>query len=112
MPELLIEFYEQNALLKIGKAIGPILRIDAHTANEVRGRFARLCVQVNLDKPLIQTIYLGKLTQAIQYESISMLYFAYGRIGHKKESCPYHIKEPHKEAENEQSSNSKTSDSL
>lgn len=58
--ELSIEFYEQNAHLKIGKAIGPV-RIDAYIANGARGRFAQLCVQVNLDKPLIQTIYLGKM---------------------------------------------------
>ena len=42
--ELPIEFYEPNALLKIGRAIGPVLRIDSHTASGERGRFARLCV--------------------------------------------------------------------
>ena len=52
-PELPIEFYEHNALLKIGIAIGPMLRIDAHIANGARGRFARMCIQVNLDKPLV-----------------------------------------------------------
>ena len=44
LPELPIEFYEHNALLKIGRAIGLVLRIDANTANGARGRFARLCV--------------------------------------------------------------------
>nr|POE95235.1 putative ribonuclease h protein [Quercus suber] len=33
LSELPIEFYEPSALLKIGKAIGPVLRIDANTAN-------------------------------------------------------------------------------
>ena len=37
LPELSIEFYEQNAFLKIGRAIRPILHIDAHIANGVRG---------------------------------------------------------------------------
>ena len=40
LPELSIEFYEQNAFLKIGRAIRPILHIDAYIANGVRGRFA------------------------------------------------------------------------
>ena len=44
LPELPIEFYEHNALLKIGRAIGPVLRIDASTANGARGRFAYLYV--------------------------------------------------------------------
>ena len=57
--ELPIEYYDLVVLRKIGEAIGPVLRIDAHTANGARGRFARLCVQVNLDKPLIKTVKIG-----------------------------------------------------
>nr|POE69593.1 uncharacterized protein CFP56_14399 [Quercus suber] len=93
LPELPIEFYEHNALLKIGRAIGPVLRIDANTADGVRGRFARLCVQVNLDKPLEKTIYLGKLKQVIQYEGIRTLCFECGRIGHYREACPFVVRE-------------------
>ena len=43
-PELPMEFYESSALKKIGRAIGPVLRIDSHTASWERGKFARLCV--------------------------------------------------------------------
>lgn len=71
-PKLPIEFYEPLALLKIGKAIGLVLRIDANTINGVRGRFTRLCVQVNLDKPLIRMIYIGKLEQLYNMR-VSML---------------------------------------
>lgn len=59
--ELPIEFYDPEVLRKIGEAIGPVLRIDAHTANGAWGRFTRLCFQVNLDKPLIKTEMIGKL---------------------------------------------------
>ena len=44
LPKLPIEFYEPSALLKIGKTISPVLKIDANIANGVRGHFARLCV--------------------------------------------------------------------
>lgn len=67
--ELPIEFYEPSALLKIGQAIGPILRIDSHIASNVRGRFTRLCVQVKLDKPLINTIQIGKMVQIQREEA-------------------------------------------
>nr|POF22601.1 hypothetical protein CFP56_49716 [Quercus suber] len=93
LPELPIEFYETNAFLKIGRAIGPVLRIDSYTANGVRGRFARLCVQVNLDKPLLSTKHIGKIVQSIQYEGIKTLCFTCGRVGHKMEACPHVIKE-------------------
>nr|POF23677.1 uncharacterized protein CFP56_77213 [Quercus suber] len=97
LPELPLEFYEPSVLLKIGRAIGPVLRIDSHTANGERGRFARLCVQVNLDKPLVRKLYLGKIAQCVLYEGISSLCFSCGRIGHKVEVCPYTIKEHTKE---------------
>nr|XP_023919428.1 uncharacterized protein LOC112030992 [Quercus suber]POF01646.1 uncharacterized protein CFP56_70351 [Quercus suber] len=103
LPELPIEFYEPSTLLKIGKAIGPVLKIDANTANGVRGHFARLCVQVNLEKPLLRKIYLGKIEQYVQYEGINALCFSCGRIGHKREACPYHIRENPKDMGTEKS---------
>nr|POE88721.1 hypothetical protein CFP56_39220 [Quercus suber] len=51
-PELPIEFYDRSVLKEIGNAIGPVLRIDAYTASGSRGNYARLCVQVDLEKPL------------------------------------------------------------
>ena len=97
LPELPMEFYEPNALKKIGRAIGPVLRIDSHTANWEWGRFARLCIQVNLDKPLVRKIYIGKLEQCVLYEGINALCFSCGRIGHKLEACPYTVREQPKE---------------
>ena len=76
-------------LRDIGKAIGPVLRIDAHTGTESRGRFARLCVQICFDKPLIRNIKVGGINQLVQYEGLIALCFSCGRVGHKAEGCPY-----------------------
>ena len=89
-----LRYYDPVVLRKIGEAIGPVLRIDAHTANGARGRFAQLCVQVNLDKPLIKTVKIGRLAQIVLYEGLNSLYFECGRIGHRKETCPHVIKGP------------------
>ena len=97
LPELPIEYYDPAILRRIGQAIGPVLRIDAHTTCGIRGRFARLCIQVNLDKPLEKSLTIGKRNQAILYKGINSLCFSCGRIGHRKEGCPYTIKEVHME---------------
>lgn len=51
--ELSFEYYEIEVLKEIGNAIGLVLGIDSNTTSEVRGQFARICVQVDLSKPLI-----------------------------------------------------------
>ena len=90
--ELSIEYYNSEALLQIGKAIGNVLRDDTHIANEVRGRFARLCVQVDVNKPLVIVVLIGKFEQPICYEGIQKLCFSYGRMGHRKEGCPFLVR--------------------
>ena len=42
--ELPIELYETDALKQIGESLGRVLRIDAHTAMEARGKYVRLCI--------------------------------------------------------------------
>nr|POE58810.1 hypothetical protein CFP56_49027 [Quercus suber] len=56
LPKLPIEYYEPSTLRIIGETIGPVLRIETHIAAETRGRFARLCVQVNLDEPIMKLL--------------------------------------------------------
>ena len=68
LPELPIEFFHPEILRSIGNRIGRFIRIDAITNTIARGRFARLCVQLDMDKPLWHHITIGSFTQPIQYE--------------------------------------------
>ena len=91
LKELPIEYYNPEALLHIGKSISNVLRVDSHTAMETRGRYARMCVQVDVDKSLAIAILIGKFKQPIYYEGLQRLCFSCGRIGYYKENCPYTI---------------------
>ncbi|XP_075674737.1 uncharacterized protein LOC142643905 [Castanea sativa] len=97
LPELPIEFYDTSVLREIGSAIGPALRIDSYTASETRGGYARLCVHIDLEKPLISSIRVGRVVQKVLYEGISSLCFCCGKLGHKQESCVLKVKEPNRE---------------
>nr|POE86210.1 hypothetical protein CFP56_07022 [Quercus suber]POF09484.1 hypothetical protein CFP56_49248 [Quercus suber] len=58
---------------------------------ESRGRFARICVQIDVDKSLVTAVLIGKFEHTVCYEGIQKLYFSCGRIGHWKDNCPYTI---------------------
>uniref|UniRef100_A0A7N2MUV0 CCHC-type domain-containing protein n=1 Tax=Quercus lobata TaxID=97700 RepID=A0A7N2MUV0_QUELO len=101
LPKLPIEFYDNSVLLEIGKAIGPVLRVDSYTASGAKGSYARLCLQIDLTKPLINTIKVGQLRQKVMFEGVSSLCYCCGRMGHKQESCNYHIHPSEREVEKE-----------
>ena len=64
-----MEYYNPEALLHIGKSISNVLRVDSHAAMET-SRYARMCVQVDVDKPLATAVLIGKFEQPICYEGL------------------------------------------
>jgi hypothetical protein len=50
--DLLVKYYKEFALKKIGGLIGPVVKIDKVTLVQTRGKFCRLCVEVNRYEPL------------------------------------------------------------
>jgi hypothetical protein len=93
LPELPVEYYHKDSLLRIGSGLGPVLRVDFNTSAGIRVRFVRICIQLDLDKPLARTIRVGKTKLAVVYEGIRLLCFHCGRIGHRREWCPNQIQE-------------------
>ena len=49
---------------------------------------------MDINKPLINTVLIGRFEQEVVYEGIHKLCFACGRIGHKKDDCPHTIRKP------------------
>jgi len=75
--ELLMELYEPEVLKQIGESIGKVLRIDTHTAMEARGRYARLCIQVDINKLLIDTILIGRFEKPLSYKGLHKICFVF-----------------------------------
>ncbi|KAK9993883.1 hypothetical protein SO802_023586 [Lithocarpus litseifolius] len=64
-----------------------VLRIDSHTATEARGKYARICIQIDVNKPLVNTICIRRFEQAVTYKGIHSLYFSCGRLGQRVDRC-------------------------
>ena len=60
IPNLSVEYFNIHFLLhKIGKKIGKVVKVDSTTANVERGRYTRLCVEIDLSKPLLSKFRLN-----------------------------------------------------
>ncbi|XVE97790.1 hypothetical protein REPUB_Repub03eG0049200 [Reevesia pubescens] len=79
--ELPVEYFDAEILKKIGKCIGKLIRVDGHTLVRERERYARICVQISLEKHLPIYVKMEGRRQALVYESIGMLCFHYGKGG-------------------------------
>ncbi|XP_019251068.1 PREDICTED: uncharacterized protein LOC109229978 [Nicotiana attenuata] len=91
LPRLPTEFYDAKILEKIGNAIGRLLKIDVCTSTTLRGRYARLCVELSLDMPVQPSIYVGHHKQTIHYEGENFLCTKCGRLGHIAQKCPFFL---------------------
>ncbi|XVF24392.1 hypothetical protein REPUB_Repub13aG0124000 [Reevesia pubescens] len=86
-PGMPLEFYDGDILKKMGNILGQTLMIDKNTLVASRGRYARMCVEIDLTKPLIPRIYIGGRWQRVEYKGLGMLCFQCGKFGHAKEQC-------------------------
>lgn len=83
-----VEYFRTNVMMKIGNLIGTTVKVDAHTMGQARGKFARLCVELDLSKPLIPFIEVEGRTYEVVYEGIQLVCFECGCFGHGKDACP------------------------
>ncbi|XP_009801431.1 uncharacterized protein [Nicotiana sylvestris] len=89
LPQLPTEFYDAIILKKIGNTIGNLLKIDACTSAALRGRYARLCIEMKLEEPVQSCILIGNYKQEIIYEGEHILCKACGRLEHTIHHCPH-----------------------
>ena len=75
LPELPIKLYDAGMLCRIGNQLGKLLKIDARIIDSELGRYARLCVQIDLNQPLTPKVRIGDILQRVQYEGISTICF-------------------------------------
>ncbi|CAN1188106.1 hypothetical protein LINPERHAP2_LOCUS39125 [Linum perenne] len=64
-----------------------MIRLDLATAEGTRGRYARVCVEVDLTKSLLGKYMIEDKVFKVEYESLENVCFDCGLYGHKKESC-------------------------
>ncbi|CAN1141602.1 hypothetical protein LINPERHAP2_LOCUS12598, partial [Linum perenne] len=88
LPGIPLEYYDGAVLKIIGDKIGKTIRFDHTTLERSRGNFARICVEVDLPRPLLSKYHLRRRIHRIEYKGLHMIFYACGCYGHAQGACP------------------------
>lgn len=73
--------------------LGNYLKTDKLTSIHSRGKFARIYVEVDLDKPLVPQIIVRGFPLYLEYEGLHAICFRCGCFGLKKDRCREIVKD-------------------
>lgn len=100
LPGLPFRYYNKSAVKFIGSLIGKVLKIDFNTKTAGRGKFVRRAVKLDLCKPITPYVLVKDELQRVQYESLPILCYNCGVIGHLTEKYSKAKPTPSKNKEN------------
>lgn len=87
-----MDFWEAETLESITAHIGNLLKVDDLTNSLVRSRFARVCLEVDLSKPLSRGFWLGydlhRVFVVVLYERLPTFCYSCCLVGHGSNTCP------------------------
>ncbi|CAN1148631.1 hypothetical protein LINPERHAP2_LOCUS16600 [Linum perenne] len=87
LPGIPLEYFDAAILTIIGNKIGKTVRLDLTTLGGSRGNFARICVEVDLSKPLLSKYRLRRRVRRIEYEGLHTICYSCGCYGHAQDTC-------------------------
>lgn len=83
-----VNFYHRAILMGIAEGLGRPIKVDLTTLKMERARFARVCVEVNLKKPLKGSLLINGERYHVSYEGLNNICPGCGVYGHLMSACP------------------------
>jgi hypothetical protein len=83
-------YYDENCLLAVASAIGNPVKVDLHALRVEFGKFARVCVEIDLNAPVVSKVGINGEWYLIHYEDshINAICTECGSCYHVHEDCP------------------------
>ncbi|WCJ25233.1 zinc ion binding nucleic acid binding [Euphorbia peplus] len=88
-PSLPVRYYHEDLLMAIGNTMGKAIKVDKNTLEASRGRFARVCVEIDLTSPLVAKFSIDEVPFRIEYEGLHTACTNCGRYGHLRDVCKF-----------------------
>ncbi|XP_028757803.1 uncharacterized protein LOC114716908 [Neltuma alba] len=97
LPDIPMHCYNSHCITKVGERIGRPFQVDLNTlldrmdsnAKVERGRYARLCVELDLQKQLVPRLIVANEAFNMGHEGLNLICFECGIYGHRREVCPW-----------------------
>lgn len=74
-------------MMKVCYLVWTPIRVDQNTLWVERGKFARVCVEIDLTKPVVGKIWLNGHWYQVQYEGLHLICASCGCYGHLARNC-------------------------
>ncbi|XP_039145598.1 uncharacterized protein LOC120282820 [Dioscorea cayenensis subsp. rotundata] len=88
-----VELWDGESLDNITSHLGNLLKVDEFTLKLTRSKFARVCIEIDLSKPICRGFWVGDDTHrvfvVVLYERLPTFCYSCGIIGHGTNSCSH-----------------------
>jgi hypothetical protein len=86
-PGLNLLYYDESVLLGLASVVGTPIKVDTNTLKVERGRFARICVEIDLTLPVVGKVNVNGHWYKVQYEGLHIICGNCGCYGHHTRDC-------------------------
>ncbi|PNX72551.1 hypothetical protein L195_g028444, partial [Trifolium pratense] len=87
IPSLNLVYYDESVLWAVASMVGNPVKVDLHTLRVARGKFARMCIEVDLTKPVVGRVGINGDWYRVQYEGLHIICTQCGCYGHLLKDC-------------------------
>ncbi|KAJ4847099.1 hypothetical protein Tsubulata_024172 [Turnera subulata] len=84
IPKLYREYYDHSILFRVACRVGRPIKVDEVTLRATRVKYGRVCVEVDLPKPLLSKFYMHRRVWKLVYGGLDSNCFM---CGHTLDSC-------------------------
>jgi len=63
-------YYDESVSMAMASTVGRPIKVDTNTLDVTRGRYVRVCVEVNLNKPVVGKVWMKNHWYKVEYEGL------------------------------------------
>ena len=75
-------FYDESFIMAKALSIGKPIKADIHMLNVERGHFASICVEIDLDQPVVRRLWIKDNWYKVKYDGFHLICSSCGCYGH------------------------------